>query len=131
MTGDPRVDAYLAGLPAEQREQLQSVRATVAELVPDAVETISYAIPAFKVGGGFLLWYAAWKRHCSVYPINDTVLRKYETALRGYGRTKGGLHFSAAQPLPDGLLEDLVRERMARLGAAGRGGLPRARILRA
>lgn len=120
MTSDPRVDAYLAGLPAEQREQLEALRARVAELVPDAVETISYAIPAFKVGGGFLLWYAGWKRHCSVYPINATVLRTYEVALRGYGRTKGALHFSAAQPLPEGLLEDLVRERLARLEAGRR-----------
>jgi uncharacterized protein YdhG (YjbR/CyaY superfamily) len=120
MTPDSRVDAYLAALPADQREQLQSLRRGIAEHAPQAVETISYNMPAFKVGSRFLLSYAAWKRHCSVYPITDDVLRKYEAALEGYGRTKGSLHFSSAQPLPDGLVEDLVRERVAALDAEDR-----------
>ena len=113
MTPDPRVDAYLAALPAEQRDQLQALRAEVAELAPRAVETISYDMPAFKIGNRFLLSYAAWKRHCSVYPINDELLERYGTALVGYGRTKGSLHFNAAQPLPEGFVEELVRGRLA------------------
>ena len=120
MTPDPRVDAYLAGLPADQRQQLQALRRRTAELAPQAVETISYAMPAFKIGKRFLLSYAAWKRHCSVYPIHDELLRRYADDLAGYVRTKGSLHFSAAQPLPDGLLEDLVRERVATVEAGGR-----------
>lgn len=120
MTPDPRVDAYLAGLPADQSEQLQSLRRRIAELAPEATETISYNMPAFKVGTRFLLSYAAWKRHCSVYPITDDVLRKYDAALEGYGRTKGSLHFSAAQPLPDGLVDDLVRARLSALDAEAR-----------
>ena len=77
-------------------------------------------MPTFKVGNQFLLSYAAWKRHCSVYPIHDELLQRYADALAGYGRTKGSLHFSAAQPLPDGLVEDLVRGRVATIEAAGR-----------
>ena len=120
MATDPRVDAYLADLPAEQRGQLQALRAKVAELAPNAFETISYNMPAFKLGGQFLLSYAAWKRHCSVYPINDELLERYAGALDGYRRTKGSLHFGTAQPLPDGLVEDLVRGRLAEIGAGGR-----------
>lgn len=120
MATDPRVDAYLAALPAEQRDLLQALRERVAALAPSAVETISYAMPAFKLGHRFLLSYAGWKRHCSLYPIHDDVLAKYEGALRGYGRTKGSLHFSRAQPLPDGLLDDFVRARLATIAAGGR-----------
>lgn len=120
MTPDPRVDAYLAALPDDQREQLNALRRNIAELAPLAVETISYNMPAFKIGKQFLLSYAAWKQHCSVYPIHDDVLRKYEAELEGYGRTKGSLHFSAAQPLPDGLVEDLVNGRLAAIEAGGR-----------
>jgi uncharacterized protein YdhG (YjbR/CyaY superfamily) len=117
---DPRVDAYLAAQPADQRELLLALRARVAALAPEAVETISYAMPAFKLGDRFFLSYAAWKRHCSVYPIHDDLLHRYEEALRGYTRTKGSLHFSRDQPLPDGLLDELVRARLAAIRAGGR-----------
>jgi uncharacterized protein YdhG (YjbR/CyaY superfamily) len=117
---DPRVDAYLDALPADQRELLQALRAGVAALAPEAVETISYAMPAFKLGNRFLLSYAAWKRHCSVYPIHDDLLERYAAALHGYKRTKGSLHFSTAQPLPHGLLDELVRARVATIEAGGR-----------
>ena len=109
---DPRVDAYLAGLPDAQREVLQKLRADVARLAPDAEETISYDMPAFKVDGRFLLSYAGWKRHCSIYPIDDQLLARHADAIQGYRRTKGALHFTAANRLPDALLEDLVRQRL-------------------
>ncbi len=115
---DPRVDAYLAGLPPDQRDVLGEVRRRAAEMAPQAVETIAYDMPAFRFEGHFLLSYAAWKRHCSIYPVGPELLAKYADALRGYGRTnKGSLHFSAEKPLPDGLLEDLVRGRVATIEA--------------
>ena len=120
MATDPRVDAYLAGLPAEQRELLQGLRDRVATLAPEAVDTISYDMPAFKLRDQFLLSYAGWKRHCSVYPINDELLASYADALEGYDRTKGSLHFSREKPLPDGFLDDLVRGRVATIGTGGR-----------
>ena len=117
---DARVDAYLAALPAEQRGQLAHLRRRMAELVPAAAETISYGMPALKLGGRFLVSYAGWKRHCSIYPIRDDVLARHAEALRGYATTKGSLHFSSSQPLPDVVLEDLVRTRLAELEADGR-----------
>lgn len=109
---EPRVDEYLAKLPADERELLGNLRRRVNELVPEAVETISYGMPAFKVDGRFFLSYAAWKTHCSIYAIDDALLARHADAIRGYGRTKGALHFTPAQPLPDALLEDLVRQRV-------------------
>ena len=112
MPTDPRVDAYLSKLPEDQQRLLEGVRHCVAELAPDAVETISYGMPAYKVDGRFFLSYAAWKKHCSIYPIDDGLLDRHADAVRGYGRTKGALHFTQQQPLPDALLQDLVRQRV-------------------
>jgi uncharacterized protein YdhG (YjbR/CyaY superfamily) len=120
MAADPRVDDYISKLPEDQQRLLQGVRRRVTELVPDAVETISYGMPAFKVDGRFFVSYAAWKKHCSIYPIYDALLERHADAIRGYGRTKGALHFTEAQPLPDPLLVDLVRQRV-REARAGSG----------
>lgn len=110
---DPRVDAYLAALPTDQRQLLEDVRATVRRLVPDAEETISYDMPAFKLDGRFLVSYAGWKRHCSLYPLTDSFLAAHATAIEGFGRTKGSIHFTAARPLPSDVLDELIRARVA------------------
>ena len=121
VTTDPRVDAYLAKLPVDQRELLEALRRQVMALAPKAVETIAYDMPAFRLDDHFLLSYAGWKRHCSIYPVGPELLAAYADALRGYGRTnKGSLHFSAARPLPTALLEDLVRGRVAGIEAGVR-----------
>jgi uncharacterized protein YdhG (YjbR/CyaY superfamily) len=119
MAMDSRVDAYLATLPASQREALQRLRAQVARLVPDADETISYGMPAFKLNGRALLWFAGWKAHCSIYPLTDSFLEAHADALKGYRRTRGSLHFAPEAPVPDALVEELVRARVANLEAGG------------
>jgi uncharacterized protein YdhG (YjbR/CyaY superfamily) len=116
---DSPIEAYLATLPADQREALQLLRAQIARLLPDAVETISYGIPAFKVNGRAVLWFAGWKAHCSIYPLTDTFLAAHADELKGYRRTKGSLHFTPEAPLPEALVESLVRERLAALEAGG------------
>lgn len=117
---DPRVDAYLAALPDVQRTQLEALRRRVAALVPHSTETISYAMPTVRLGTRFLLSYAGWKRHSSIYPMRDDVLARHANLLRGYTTTKGSLHFSPEQPLPDAVLEDLVRTRVAEVESGGR-----------
>ena len=120
MAHDSRVDAYLATLPADQREVLQDLRTQISRLVPEAVETISYGMPAFKLRGRALMWYAGWKAHCSIYPLTGTFLEAHADALKGYRRTKGSLHFRPDAPLPEALVEQMVRARLADL-EGGRG----------
>jgi uncharacterized protein YdhG (YjbR/CyaY superfamily) len=117
---DSRIDTYLATLPTGQREALQRLRAQVERLVPEAEETISYGMPAFKLHGRFLLSVAGWKAHCSIYPLTDTFLAAHAHKLEGFGRTKGSLHFTPEAPLPEALVEDLIRERVADLEAGRR-----------
>lgn len=118
MTDDATIDAYLAKLPTDQREALQRVRNLVARLVPEAEESISYGLPTFKLHGRSVLWFAAWKRHCSVYPLTDSFAAANAAALRRYRRTRGSLHFTTEAPLPEDLVERLVQARLADL--AGR-----------
>jgi uncharacterized protein YdhG (YjbR/CyaY superfamily) len=116
---DLPIDAYLATLPADQREALQRLRAQIARLVPDAEETIGYGMPAFKLRGRAVVWFAAWKAHCSLYPLTGTFLEAHADALKGYRRTKGSLHFTPDHPLPQALVERLVRARLADLEGGG------------
>ena len=110
------LEAYLAAQPPEQAELLRDLRARVVALVPDATDAISYAMPALKVDGQGLIWFAAWKRHCSVYPVGEAFIAAHPE-LAGHGRTdKGALHFSRERPLPDAVVRDLVAERLAAIG---------------
>jgi len=113
------IDLYLAALPDAQRAALERLRTQVARLVPDAVETISYGMPTFKLHGRALLWFAGWKAHCSIYPLTDTFLATHADELKGYRRTKGSLHCMPEAPLPEALVEDLVRARVADIGGGG------------
>lgn len=119
MADDSPIDAYLATLPADQHEALQRLRAQIARLVPDAEETISYGMPAFKLHGRAVVWFAAWKAHCSIYPLTGTFLEAHADALKGYRRTKGSLHFTPDDPPPQALVERLVRARLADLEGGG------------
>ena len=114
------IDAYLADVPADQRDALQALRAQVRRLIPDAEEAISYGMPAFQLGGRTVVWFAAWKDHCSVYPLTDSFLADHADELTPFGRTKGSLHFTPEAPLPDGLVEQLVTARLADLRAPPR-----------
>ena len=111
---DPKVDAYLAALPPDQARLLGSLRQRVERLVPDAVEQISYGMPAFKLSGRFFLSYAGWKKHCSIYAPPSTFLDAHETELAAFDRTKGSLHFTPAMPLPDALLDEMILAMAAR-----------------
>ena len=119
MADDSPIDAYPATLPASQRDALQHLRSQILQLAPDAVETISYGMPTLKLRGRPLVSFAGWKAHCSIYPLTGTLLESHGEALKGYERTKGSVHFTRDKPLPEALVEALIRARLADL-AEGR-----------
>ncbi len=114
------VDDYLAALPADQRELLEGLRERIARLVPDATETISYGMPAFKLDGRFLVSYAGWKSHCSLYPLTDPFAASHASEIEGFDRTKGSIHFTSDKRLPHRVLDALIRARVADLTSSGR-----------
>lgn len=118
MAADPRVEAYLAKVPERHRALLLRVHQQLRDLLPDATETISYGMPALAVDGKAVVWYAAWKDHCSLYPLTGGLLAAHREQLRPFRMTRGSVHFTADRPLPPPLVEALVRGRLADLGIA-------------
>jgi uncharacterized protein YdhG (YjbR/CyaY superfamily) len=107
------VAAYLAELPMDARAALKKLRKTIKATAPDAIEGISYGMPAFKHKGQ-LVYYAAFKDHCSFFPASVAVMRRFATELKGYDTTgKGTIRFPASKPLPAALVTKLVRARVA------------------
>lgn len=117
---DTPVDAYLAKLPVEQRAALEQLRDHIMRVVPSAEETISYGMPTIKVNGEGLLLFAGWKAHCSIYGLTDAFVAEHADELKGYGGTKGSLHFTPENPFPEALVEQMVRGRLADLDALPR-----------
>ena len=108
------IDAYLAALPADQRAVLQSLRETIAAAAPEAVEAISYGMPAFRYRGRGLVWYLAAKAHCSLFPTAATI-DAHRAELADFSLSKGTIRFTPAHPLPKDLVATLVRDRMAQI----------------
>jgi uncharacterized protein YdhG (YjbR/CyaY superfamily) len=110
------VDEYLDGAPEPQRTTLRALRATLASLLPDAEQTISYGVPVFTVNGTPVAGYAFATRHCSYYPHSGSVLSEVEPELLdGYDWSRGTLRFPVDRPPGDELVRRLVELRLARL----------------
>jgi uncharacterized protein YdhG (YjbR/CyaY superfamily) len=106
------IDDYLAALPEDARAALANLRKTIKAAAPKATEVISYQIPAFK-HHGLLVSFAAFKNHCSFYPMSPDVMRAHAADLKGYDISKGTIHFPADRPLPAALVRKLVKARIA------------------
>jgi len=107
------VNEYLAGLPEPARSTLKRVRAVIRSVVPaETTEVISYGIPTFKYKRG-LVAFAAFKDHCSFFPMGSSVLDAFKEELKGFRVSKGTLHFPLDRPLPAALVKKIVRARIA------------------
>jgi uncharacterized protein YdhG (YjbR/CyaY superfamily) len=115
------VDDYLAGVPEPARAALQQLRETIRAAAPEASETISYQMPAFKDRGRFLVSYAAFKDHCSLFPASEAVMDELGDELEPYFSGKGTLRFQPDEPLPATLVEKIIQVRLAENAAIQRG----------
>jgi uncharacterized protein YdhG (YjbR/CyaY superfamily) len=108
------VEAYLETLDPPRREVVQRLRETVAAAAPDAVESIAYDMPAFRSHGGqFLVSFAAYRRHYSLFPASDGVVHGLGAEIEPYLSGKGTIRFPANAPIPYDTVDKVVRIRSA------------------
>jgi uncharacterized protein YdhG (YjbR/CyaY superfamily) len=106
------IDEYLVALDEPKRSTLQALRQTILAIIPDAEETISYGMPAFRLNGKVIAGFAAFKNHLSYLPHSGSVLRELPDDLSGYKSTDGSLHFPIDKPLPKALVKKLIAKRL-------------------
>ncbi len=109
------VTAHLKKFDKPQRDALQAVRETIAEVLPDAEEVIKYGIPTFTANGKGIFGYDGFKKHNSLFPYSGSFNQLFQDELKGYEQTKSSIHFAIDKPFPKTLLKKLVKARLKML----------------
>jgi len=105
------VDEYMAQLPDDRRAVMEQLRSTIRSAAPDATEAISYNMPAFRLGGRFLVSYEAFKRHYSLFPWSDRMVEELGDEMKPYAVGKGTIRFPVDKPIPLELVTRIVEIR--------------------
>lgn len=105
------IDDYIDLQPSAACTALERVRQAIAKAVPDAEECISYKIPAFKLDGRILLYFAGWKEHYSIYPASDAMVESFEGELDTFRASKGTLRFRLSEGVPVKLIARIAKFR--------------------
>ena len=110
------IDAYLATLPEQKRETLEILRKRILEVIPEAEQCISYAMPAFRVNGKVLAGFAAFKNHLAYLPHSGQVFPVLAKELKDFEYTNGSLHFPLDECLGPELVAKLIDVRREQVG---------------
>ena len=105
------INAILKASPEEHRSALQQIRETIRESVPDAVEGISYSIPAFRYKGKPLAGYASLKAHCSFFPMSGSIVGSMKKELKNFKTSQGAVQFHPDHPIPIPILKKMILAR--------------------
>ena len=111
-SGTKAVDAYLSKAPPEMRAALEDLRGTIRKAAPRAEEVLSYRIPAFRQDG-ILVYYAAFRDHCSFFIGSVVTQRTFAAELKPFAAGKGTVHFTPERRLPATLVARIVKARVA------------------
>jgi uncharacterized protein YdhG (YjbR/CyaY superfamily) len=112
------VDEYMAAVPDDRRAPLEALRRTIRAAAPEAVESIAYDMPAFRLNDAFLVSYASFKNHFSLFPASAAVVEALGDEIRPYVAGKGTMRFQTNVPIPTHLVTKVVKVRLDEL--AGR-----------
>jgi uncharacterized protein YdhG (YjbR/CyaY superfamily) len=111
MTKPTTVDAYIAEFPEGLQKILKKLRAMIKQLAPEAVESIAYAMPGYKLNGKPLIYYAAFKEHIGLY-ATPSGHEKFAAELAKYKQGKGSVQFPLDEEMPYALIERIVKFRV-------------------
>ena len=114
------VDDYIASQPAATKILLRRVRSIIREAVPEAEEQISYKIPAYKLHGDRLLYFAGWQQHYSLYPATKRLVAAFKDELTPYEISKGTIRFPLSQPVPVQLIRRIAKFRAKEIVERGK-----------
>ena len=121
MASPATVEDYLASLPEDRRAGVDQLRQTIRAAAPEATETIAYSMPAFRSHGGqFLVSFASFKAHYSLFPASGAVVEALGEELAPYLAGKGTIRFPAKEPLPLATVAKVVQIRLAENAAHDR-----------
>jgi uncharacterized protein YdhG (YjbR/CyaY superfamily) len=121
MTAPATVEDYLASLPADRRAAVETLRQAARAGAPQATESIAYGMPALRSHGRqFLVSYAAFKAHYSLFPASEAVIQACGAELAPYLSGKGTIRFPADRPIPAALVTRIVKVRFSENAARGR-----------
>ena len=107
----PSVDDYIASQPEAVQAILIPVRAAIRKAVPRAEESISYNLPTYKLSGRPLIYFAAWKKHYSIYPASAMLVYEFKDELAPYEVEKGTIRFPYSEPAPVKLIARIAKFR--------------------
>jgi uncharacterized protein YdhG (YjbR/CyaY superfamily) len=106
------IDEYIETFPEVTQKILKELRETIKAAAPEAGETIIYGIPTFTLNGKYLIYFAGWKNHISIYPIPPGT-ETFKKQISKYVEGKGTLKFPTDKPLPLKLITKMVKLNVA------------------
>ena len=105
------VEDYISSRPEAVQAVLRRVRTIIRKAMPWAEEVISYQIPAYKLHGRTVLYFAGWKQHYSLYPSTAPLVAAFKKELASYEISKGTIRFPLSEPIPVKLIERIAKFR--------------------
>ncbi len=105
------IDGYIAGFPEDLRLKLSKLRNTIRKAAPGAAEVISYGVPAYRMNGKDIVYFAAFKKHIGIYPAPREAV-EFKKELEQFKGGKGTVQFPLGNPLPMSLISRIVKFRV-------------------
>jgi uncharacterized protein YdhG (YjbR/CyaY superfamily) len=104
------VDSYIETYPNKVQKMLKQMRTVIKKAAPEAEESISYMMPAYKLHGP-LVYFGGYERHIGFYPTGSGIFR-FQKEISAYKHSKGAVQFPLDQALPLELIEKMVKFRV-------------------